>query len=323
VLPAYKPAAKPMSPPISMACGPVPSLVQGGPLVGCSALGIRNPTSNEHTRGGVFEKRPPRPPTAPQAMDVTRRPEQMMEATRRFEPQPPSSRPSSASRARPRPSSARPASASLKPTPSDPKVPFGILAGIEREIAAGCSAEARVEARSFDLTRLGSAAERAEPHYHIGAAPPPPRPQSRGRRPASAHADVAGNRTIPRDTPGPTWGRRWSTVPRLFDSLAENAPPERTALFFGTKHRELQDKVRRMLEDEFEDRKRASSRERDGRTKRSDVEAKVSARPKTMSFTGRAQAFSDTPLLSTSEAAVRYYLRTDMGDDHPQLKFFS
>jgi hypothetical protein len=109
-------------------------------------------------------------------------------------------------------------------------------------------------------------------------------------------------------------------VPRLFEQLKDNAPPQREALYFGTKHREQQDKVRRMLEEEFDSRKRAAARARDGQLRRADVEALVASRPKSMSFTGRRQSFSETPLLSTSESAVRYFLNSATGDSHPQLK---
>jgi hypothetical protein len=98
-------------------------------------------------------------------------------------------------------------------------------------------------------------------------------------------------------------------VPRLFDELAESVPPSRVAYHFGQNHMKHRKKVQRLLEEDFEERKRAAARLRDGHVKRAEVEAAVAAKGPSLKCTGfgRSSPFSEVPLLSASEAAVRWY----------------
>mmetsp|Transcript_21048 Transcript_21048/g.44890 ORF Transcript_21048/g.44890 Transcript_21048/m.44890 type:complete len:207 (-) Transcript_21048:118-738(-) len=181
----------------------------------------------------------------------------------------------------------RPKSASRVPAKPvmDTSLPFGRLTGLETAIATKVQkAETSGGTKPLGATSTGGSGD-AE--------------KTRMPRPKSAGAGSRGD-----------WNIRWSTVSRTFEERGTAAPAEKQALFFGPKHKSYREKIQRLLDDDFLERKKESVRVKDGTLRRQEIEEAIVNAGKEMRPCGsRGRLFSDQPLLSTSEAAVEWYLQ--------------
>mmetsp|Transcript_96018 Transcript_96018/g.200574 ORF Transcript_96018/g.200574 Transcript_96018/m.200574 type:complete len:190 (+) Transcript_96018:161-730(+) len=165
----------------------------------------------------------------------------------------------------------------------DPRLPFGRLTGME--------------------TKLAARGDRSEQyHYSDPTAASLPTTTAGGRqnrRPQSAGPCRSGR-----------W-RTWSRCGRAFDDLSAQVCMEAGGFSpLGPKNRVYKEKVVRLIEEDWERKKQEAQLQADGHYKRQHAEQimETNRARRPISASHRTSVFKDPVLLSTSEAAVKYFM---------------